>query len=119
VWVETLFSGNAAMNTTYSTTGLAQTTASTRRVSSAFKNFWNAFQEWRKWERLRAEFCNLNERELMDIGITRGEIDYVASNRSIDPPGPIHPSDGTPNRFNQSIEGHRSTRANPDRDQAV
>ena len=70
------------MNTTYSTTGFAQTTASTRRVSSAFKNFWDAFQEWRKWERLRADLCNLNERELMDIGITRGEIDYVASRQT-------------------------------------
>ena len=28
---------------------------------------------------------NLNDRELRDIGITRSEIDYVASNRSIDP----------------------------------
>jgi uncharacterized protein YjiS (DUF1127 family) len=77
----------AAMNTTYSTTGLAQTTTSTRRLSSAFKNFWGAFQEWRKWERLRADFCNLSDRELQDLGITRGEIDYVASNRSTDPRG--------------------------------
>jgi uncharacterized protein YjiS (DUF1127 family) len=29
----------------------------------------------------------LNDFELQDIGITRGEIDYVASNRSIDPRG--------------------------------
>jgi uncharacterized protein YjiS (DUF1127 family) len=71
------------MSTTYSTTGLAQTTTSPRRVSSAFKNFWGAFQEWRKWERLRADLCNLSDRELMDVGITRSEIDYVASNRSI------------------------------------
>jgi uncharacterized protein YjiS (DUF1127 family) len=75
------------MNTTYSATDLAQTTASTRRVSSALKNFWGAFQEWRKWERLRTDLCNLSDKELMDIGITRGEIDYVASNRSIDPRG--------------------------------
>jgi uncharacterized protein YjiS (DUF1127 family) len=82
------------MSTTYSTTGLAQTTASTRRGSSSFKNFWGAFQEWRKWERLRADFCSLSDRELMDIGITRGEIDYVASNGSIDPRGiRSHPSD--------------------------
>jgi uncharacterized protein YjiS (DUF1127 family) len=27
----------------------------------------------------------LTDSELADIGITRGEIDYVASNRSIDP----------------------------------
>jgi hypothetical protein len=32
--------------------------------------------------------------ELKDIAITRGEIDYVASNRTIDPARhPIHPSD--------------------------
>jgi uncharacterized protein YjiS (DUF1127 family) len=75
------------MSTTYSTTNLAQTTASTPRVSSAFKNFWGAFQEWRKWERLRVDLCNLSDRELMDIGIARGEIDYVASNRDADPRG--------------------------------
>ena len=50
-------------------------------------NFWGAFQEWRKWERLRTNLCNLSDKELMDISITRGEIDYVASNRSIDPRG--------------------------------
>jgi uncharacterized protein YjiS (DUF1127 family) len=75
------------MTSTYSTTDLAPPTASTRRVSGAFKNFWDAFQEWRKWERLRTDFCNLSDRELMDIGMTRGEVDYVASNRSIDPRG--------------------------------
>jgi uncharacterized protein YjiS (DUF1127 family) len=65
-------------------TGLAQTTVSPRRYSSAFKNFWGAFQEWRKWGQVRADLCNLNDRELMDIGITRAEIDYVASNRDTD-----------------------------------
>jgi uncharacterized protein YjiS (DUF1127 family) len=75
------------MSTTYSTTNLAQTTASTPRVSSTFKTFWGAFQEWRKWERLRVGLCKLSDRELMDIGITRGEIDYVASSRDTDPRG--------------------------------
>ena len=82
------------MSTTYSTTGLPQTTTSPRRVSSAFKNFWGAFQDRRKRQRLRATLCDLSDRELMDIGTTRGEIDYVASNRSIDPRGiRSHPSD--------------------------
>ncbi len=75
------------MNTTYSTTGLAQTTASTRHVSSVFKRCWDALQERRKRQRLRADLHNLNDFELMDIGITRGEIDYVVLNRSIDPRG--------------------------------
>jgi uncharacterized protein YjiS (DUF1127 family) len=55
---------------------------------------WGAFQEWRKRERLRAELSSLGDLELKDIAITRGEVDYVASNRTIDPARyPIHPSD--------------------------
>jgi uncharacterized protein YjiS (DUF1127 family) len=75
------------MSTTYGATGLGQTAASTRRVSRFFKRYWSAFQEWRKRQRLRATLCDLSDRELMDIGTTRGEIDYVASNRDIDPRG--------------------------------
>ena len=33
------------------------------------------------------ELYGLNDRDLIDIGITRGEIDYFASNRGIDPQG--------------------------------
>ena len=73
------------MSTTYGSTGLGQTAVSTRRVSSFFKRYWGAFQERRKRQRLRATLCDLSDRELMDIGTTRGEIDYVASHRSIDP----------------------------------
>jgi uncharacterized protein YjiS (DUF1127 family) len=71
------------MNKTYSATGSAQTTASTRLVTTSLNTLWATFREWRKWERLRADLCNLSDRELMDVGITRSEIDYVASNRSI------------------------------------
>ncbi|MBR0719759.1 DUF1127 domain-containing protein [Bradyrhizobium liaoningense] len=67
-------------------TGLAPA-VSQRRNFNAFKNLWGAFQEWRKWERLRGDLCSLSDQELMDIGITRGEIDYVASNRDTDPRG--------------------------------
>ena len=75
------------MSVIYRTAGLAQTTTSQRRDSSTFKNFWDAYQEWRKWERLRGDLCNLSDRELMDIGISRGEVDYVATNRDADPRG--------------------------------
>ena len=75
------------MSTIYGATGLGQTAASTRRVSSFFKGYWDAFQERRKRQRIRADLSSLNDFELQDIGITRGEIDYVASNRSIDPRG--------------------------------
>jgi uncharacterized protein YjiS (DUF1127 family) len=74
------------MSTTYGATGLGQRAVSTRRVSSFFKTYWGAFQERRKRQRLRATLCGLSDRELMDIGTTRGEID-VASNRHVDPRG--------------------------------
>ena len=75
------------MSMIYQTTGLVQTADSQRRNVSVFKNCWNAFQEWRKWERLRRDLCNLSDQELKDIGITYGEIDYVASNQNTDPRG--------------------------------
>jgi uncharacterized protein YjiS (DUF1127 family) len=73
------------MSTAHSGIGLIGMTGSTRRVASFFKRYWEAFQERRKRERLRAGLSELNDWELRDIGITRGEIDYIASNRSIDP----------------------------------
>jgi uncharacterized protein YjiS (DUF1127 family) len=40
-----------------------------------------------KRQKLHAALSDLTDRELMDIGTTRGEIDYVLSNRDIDPRG--------------------------------
>jgi uncharacterized protein YjiS (DUF1127 family) len=58
-----------------------------RLFYSPLEAYWNAFQEWRRRERLRTRLCHLTDTELMDIGITRGEIDYVASNQTVDPTG--------------------------------
>ena len=74
------------MSTIRETSELGPVTAR-RQVYSPLETYWNAFQEWRKRRRLRANLCDLSDRELMDIGTTRGEIDYIASNRSIDPRG--------------------------------
>jgi uncharacterized protein YjiS (DUF1127 family) len=87
VWVEKMSLGDTAMNTAHSAAGLGQTTDSKQSVSSFLESCLVAFQEWRKRGRLQAELCNLSDRGLMDIGITRGEIDYVASNRGTDPRG--------------------------------
>jgi uncharacterized protein YjiS (DUF1127 family) len=54
------------------------------RHAVGLKTCWATFQE-RKRERVRADFYDLNDRELWDIGIARGVIDYVASKRTIDP----------------------------------
>ena len=66
---------------------LKQATRSTQRVSNFLGGCWAAFHQWRERDRLRNELYSLNDRELMDIGITRGEIDYFASNGGIDPRG--------------------------------
>jgi uncharacterized protein YjiS (DUF1127 family) len=73
------------MHVTHGATSTRQTTASTQRLLTLLRPYWAAFQEWRSRARLRADLYELNERELQDIGITRGEVDYVASNRSGDP----------------------------------
>jgi uncharacterized protein YjiS (DUF1127 family) len=73
------------MSTIHDVARLGRTAASTRHVSGFFERYWVAFQERRSRQRLRATLGDLSDRELMDIGTTRGEIDYVASNRSTDP----------------------------------
>ena len=75
------------MSTIYTPTRPTQTTESSRRFSRALREFWGGLQDRRKQARLRADLYSLSDRELMDIGIARGEIDYVASNRNSDPRG--------------------------------
>ncbi|MBR0781468.1 DUF1127 domain-containing protein [Bradyrhizobium iriomotense] len=58
-----------------------------RQVYSPLEIYWDAFQEWRKRRRLAAKLRDLSDRELMDIGIARSEIDYLASHRDCDPQG--------------------------------
>ena len=70
------------MSTIQEIAGPGPTTAK-RQVYSPLEAYWNAFQAWRKREKLRTELCRLTDFELEDIGLTRGEIDYVASNRTI------------------------------------
>jgi len=58
--------------------------ASTRSVLSLLKGYWRAFQERRQRQRLRVSLHELSDRELMDIGVTRAEIDCIAVHRAID-----------------------------------
>ena len=60
------------------------TAASTRNVLGLLKRYWRAFQERRQRQSLRAGLAYLSDRELMDIGLTRGEIDYITPQRAID-----------------------------------
>jgi uncharacterized protein YjiS (DUF1127 family) len=75
---------DTAMSTIHEVAELKPATAK-RQVYSPFENYWNAFLEWRKRNKLRTQLCHLTDSELADIGIARSDIDYVASHRDIDP----------------------------------
>jgi uncharacterized protein YjiS (DUF1127 family) len=68
-------------------TVLGQPAVSTRQAPGVNRGCWNALQERRKRAKVRAALYGLNGRDLQDIGIAHGEIEYVASNPDIDPRG--------------------------------
>ena len=72
------------MSTIHETTKFDSATTN-RQVYSPLEAYWSRFRAWRKRRKLQTELYRLTDSELMDIGITRGEIDGVASNRSISP----------------------------------
>ena len=75
-----------AMNTAYVATGSAQTSVLRRRIPDLFRRYLDAFCAWRIRQSLRATLEDLSDQELRDIGVTRGEIDYLARTAlSIDP----------------------------------
>ena len=57
--------------------------APTRRVLSLLQGYWRAFQERRQRERLRISLHDLSERELMDIGLTPADIDYIVAHQAL------------------------------------
>ncbi|XIA63573.1 DUF1127 domain-containing protein [Bradyrhizobium sp. TZ2] len=75
------------MSTIHEITKLQHPATTKGQVYSPLEAYWKAFGDWRKRRRLQTELCRLTDSELMDIGITRSEIDYVASNRIADPRG--------------------------------
>ena len=75
------------MTTTHGTPWLEWTSVSTRHVTSFIWKCWDAFQERRERQKLSTILSGLSDAELMDIGTTRGEIDYVVLHRDIDPRG--------------------------------
>jgi uncharacterized protein YjiS (DUF1127 family) len=75
------------MNMARAAVWLKQTSVSTQHVFDFIWKHWDVFQERRARQKLRATLSDLSNRELMDIGVTPGEIDYVASYRGIDPRG--------------------------------
>ena len=73
------------MNAPYNVVALKHTVAPARPHLTVFSRCWAALLDWQERALLRERLCDLSDRELQDIGITGGEIDYVAANRSVDP----------------------------------
>lgn len=55
-------------------------------VTQAIAKLPNTFKSWRQRRRTYVELMSLDERTLADIGITRGEIDQIASGQYIPAP---------------------------------
>ena len=80
------------MDAPYNAVAPKHAIAPARPRLTVFSWCWAALLDWQERVLLRERLCDLSERELRDIGITRGEIDYVAANRSIDPRSVVYPS---------------------------
>jgi uncharacterized protein YjiS (DUF1127 family) len=77
--------GDAALRGLDLTIGLVkEATDDTRNVLSLLKRYWRAFGKWRQRQSSRTTLHDLSDRELKDIGVTRGEIDHIAPHRAID-----------------------------------
>lgn len=72
----------AALDDALSEDAAGPSAASTRSVLGLLEQYWRAFQEWRP--RARVTLHDLSDRELMDIGLTRGEVDCLAPKRAIE-----------------------------------
>jgi|EndMetStandDraft_2_1072991.scaffolds.fasta_scaffold1666913_1 uncharacterized protein YjiS (DUF1127 family) len=75
------------MNTLLNPVGLRPAPALIQGFIRPIRGLLVAIQEWRKFEKVRTRLQDLSDRELIDLGISRGEIDHVAANRSSDPRG--------------------------------
>ena len=73
------------MSTTFDRPVKLQQTAATRSIASLLARQWNAFWARRQRASIQAALSDMSNRELQDIGIARGEIDYVALNTLTDP----------------------------------
>jgi uncharacterized protein YjiS (DUF1127 family) len=78
------------MDTIYVLVRSTQAIVATQPTLGWLRRWWDGLLERYERRTLRARLCDLSERELQDIGTTRGEIDYVAANRASDPRSVMH-----------------------------
>ena len=58
--------------------------ASTRSALRWLRGCWRAFRERRQRNRLRVTLHELSDRQLMDIGLTQGDIDCIVAHRAFE-----------------------------------
>ena len=58
--------------------------ASTRSVLRSLRGYWRAFRERRRSNRLRVSVNDLSDRQLMDIGLTTGDIERIVAHRAFE-----------------------------------
>jgi uncharacterized protein YjiS (DUF1127 family) len=61
-----------------------EATDDTRNVLSLLKQYWRSFCVWRQRQSSQTTLHDLSDKELKDIGVTRGQIDHIAPHRAID-----------------------------------
>lgn len=66
------------MSTTFDTVNLSQP-ARTQRALVLFNRYRDAFLGWRRRSQLQARLSDLDDRDLRDIGLARGEITFAAA----------------------------------------
>jgi uncharacterized protein YjiS (DUF1127 family) len=71
-------------NITSETERLPLELVSTWSIPGLLARYWRALQDWRWRQGPQIALQDLSDRELMDIGLTRGEIDYISPQRAID-----------------------------------
>ena len=71
-------------NITSETEGAPRASHRRAHPQSLLARYWRAFQDWRWRQGPQIALQDLSDRELMDIGLTRGEIDYISPERAID-----------------------------------
>jgi uncharacterized protein YjiS (DUF1127 family) len=96
------------MSTTYGSAQMRRTATSLQQIITLFVRFRNAWQKRRGRQRIQAALHALSDRELMDVGATRGEIDHIAAQRSIArPPRSTYPHSGDALR-RETVDDHTS-----------
>ena len=81
--------------------GVAQvrrTATPVQQVTSLFLRVWSAWQKRRRRLKVQTALCALSDQELMDIGATRAEIDYIALQQ-----GRARPDRPTPWRIGNAL----------------